>query len=412
MEYHFHTLDNGLKLVHRHTDNIAAHCGIFIDAGSRDESEDENGIAHFIEHTIFKGTGKRRAYHILNRLESVGGDLNAYTTKEETSIYASFLHQHYDRALELMADLITNSVFPEKEITKEKDVIIDEINSYMDTPSEEIFDLFEEYLFEGHPLGRNILGTKEGVRSLNREKIVRFIRNHYYPERMVISSVGSIKWPKLVKLVERYFGDLVHGAVQHERIPVNSSIIFRKEFIKPIHQTHCIVGNAAFGRQDERKYSMFLLNNLLGGPALNSRLNLSIREKHGYSYHVESNYHTYVDTGVFSVYLGTDNGFLEKSLYLLNKELKRLRKSALTGLQLDKLKQQTAGQMALGYESNLNKMLGSGKSLLHDREVLTLNEMHDRINKVTASGILEAANVVFDPASMSELVYKSPEDGL
>lgn len=411
MEYRFHTLDNGLQLVHRHTDHIAAHCGIFIDVGSRDEKEDENGIAHFIEHTIFKGTKRRRAWHILNRLESVGGDLNAYTTKEETSIYASFLNHHYERTLELIADLITNSVFPEKEIDKEKEVIIDEINSYRDTPSEEIFDLFEEYLFKGHPLGRNILGTKEKLRSFNREKVTNFIRKHYHPCKMVISSVGNIKWPRLIRMVEKHFGSIPGGADDSERVLEARPVRFRKEYKKPIHQTHCIIGNAAFGRQDDMKYAMFLLNNLLGGPALNSRLNLSIREKYGYSYHVESNYHTYVDTGVFSVYLGTDNGYLGRSLELLNKELKKLRVSALSTLQLEKLKQQTAGQMALGYESNLNRMLASGKSLLHDHEVLTLEQMHERINKVTSQEIQEAANIVFEPSGLSTLVYKSLDNG-
>lgn len=411
MEYLFHTLDNGLKLVHRHTGNHAAHCGIFIDAGSRDEAEDENGIAHFIEHTIFKGTTKRRAYHILNRLESVGGDLNAYTSKEETSIYASFLNQHYERTLELISDLITNSVFPESEIKKEKDVIIDEINSYRDNPSEEIFDLFEEYLYEGHSLGRNILGTKEHLRSFDRERILEFIHRNYHPERMVISSVGNIEWKRLKRMVEKHFGGLASGKYKPEREPVNGTNRFTMEFHKPIHQTHCIVGNTAFGRKDDRKYAMFLLNNLLGGPALNSRLNMLIREKHGYSYHVESNYHTYVDTGVFSIYLGTDNGYLEKSLDLLEKELKNLRNKPLSGLQLDKLKLQTAGQMALGYESNISKMLASGKSLLHDQEVLTLKEMHKRIDGVKADEILESAKAVFEPGMMSRIVYKTTENG-
>jgi len=409
MEYQFHTLSNGIRLVHRHSSDHAAHCGIFIDAGSRDEEDFENGMAHFIEHTIFKGTSNRKAYHILNRLESVGGDLNAYTTKEETCIYASFLYQHYDRALELIADLIRNSTFPEKELEKEKDVIIDEINSYKDNPSEEIYDLFEEYLFPDHPLGRNILGSENGLRGITRNKIMSFISRTYHPEHMVLCSVGNISWNSMIRKAEKYYSSIESNGEFKPRQAAIQPDIFTKEFSKPIFQTHCVTGNTSFGRDDDRKYAMFLLNNILGGPALNSKLNLIIREKYGYSYHVESNYHTYSDTGIFSVYLGTVNGYLDKSLSLLNKELKLSRNKALTSIQLEKAKRQARGQMALSYESNLNKMLVAGKGLLHDQEVLTLPEMHHRIESISSGDILEAANIVFDPSKMSTLIYKSTE---
>jgi predicted Zn-dependent peptidase len=409
MEYQFFTLPNGLRLVHRQTDSYVGHCGIFIDVGSRDENNDENGIAHFIEHTIFKGTKRRKAYHILSRIESVGGDLNAYTTKEETCIYASFLKEHYDRALELIADLIKNSVFPEKELEKEKDVILDEINSYKDSPGEEIYDLFEEYLFSGHPLGRNILGTEKNLKSFNRKKILEFIRKHYHPGRMVISSAGPVSFHRIKKMVLKYFEDIPAVVTSPERTAITGSKSFRKEFEKPIFQTHCIVGNTAFNRRDERRYAMFLLNNLLGGPAMNSRLNLLIREKYGYSYHVESNYHTYIDSGVFTIYLGTDNGYLDKSLSLLRKELKSLTRAPLGQLQVSMSKQQARGQMAMGYESNLNKMLAAGKSLLHDDHVMDLGEMHRKIDSITASDLLDVANEVLHPDHMSLLVYKASE---
>jgi predicted Zn-dependent peptidase len=409
MEYQFFTLPNGLRVVHRESDSYAGHCGIFIDVGSRDEEEDENGIAHFIEHTIFKGTKRRKAYHILNRIESVGGDLNAYTTKEETCIYASFLKGHFDRVLELIADLIRNSVFPEKEISKEKDVILDEINSYRDSPGEEIYDLFEEHLFRGHPLGRNILGTEKNLRDFNREKVLQFIKRHYHPERMVISSVGPISFKKLQKLVLKYFEEMPYGNSRAERIALEKVHSFREERTKPIFQTHCVAGNKAYSRGDERKYAMYLLNNLLGGPAMNSRLNLLIREKHGYSYHIESNYHAYIDTGIFSIYLGTDNGYLDRSLGLVNKELRSLTRKPLGDMQLRMSKQQAKGQMALGYESNLNKMLAAGKSLLHDGEVMDLGEMHRKIDAITKGELMDAANEVLTPEKLSLLVYKSNE---
>ena len=407
MEYQVHILENGMVLLHRHTDNMAAHCGVFINAGSRDEREDEQGMAHFIEHTIFKGTKRRKSYHILNRIESVGGDLNAYTTKEETCIYASFLHEHYERTLELFSDLVRNSVFPEKEVRKEKEVIIDEINSYQDTPAELIYDEFEELIFAGHALAHNILGTKKHVRSFNRKKVVDFFQRQYQPGRMLISSVGKIPFNRLVRYFEKYFGDM---AGHQEQIPRYNNIShksFDTTKKTTYAQTHSIIGNLAYGRNDPMRFPLAVLNNLLGGPAMNSRLNLSVREKHGYSYHVESNYHAFTDTGIFTIYVSTDNGNLDRTIRLIEQEMKKLREVRLGIQQLKQARQQLLGQLALSYELNLNRMLAAGRNYLHDQQVLTPLQIREKIEGVTAEDIMEAANQVLDPERLSLLIYKS-----
>lgn len=392
-------------MVHSHNSREVAHCGIIINTGSRDETEDENGMAHFIEHLIFKGTKKRKAYHVLSRLENVGADLNAYTTKEETVIYASFLNPYYDRSMELIADITFNSIFPEKEIKKEKDVVLDEINSYKDSPSEEIFDEFESLLFDGHPIARNILGTPESVKKIKREDILNFIKNNYHTDQMVISSVGNIDFKKLIKIVEKYFGDIPANLRTKKR----EKVIRYEPEIKTIHRntylSHCIIGGVAYHIEHDKRPGLVLLNNLLGGPGLNSRLSLAVREKHGYTYDIESNYQPYSDTGVFSVYLGTDKGYLKKSISLVKKELTQLRKKKLGSLQLQRAKQQIIGQLAISLETNLSEMLSIGKSLLQMNKINTIKEIHDDIDAITASELLEIANDTFDPKQLSTLIY-------
>ncbi len=405
MAYEIYTLKNGIRLVHSHNSREVAHCGIIINTGSRDETEDENGMAHFIEHLIFKGTKKRKAYHVLSRLENVGADLNAYTTKEETVIYASFLNPYYDRSMELIADITFNSIFPEKEIKKEKDVVLDEINSYKDSPSEEIFDEFESLLFDGHPIARNILGTPESVKKIKREDILNFIKNNYHTDQMVISSVGNIDFKKLIKIVEKYFGDIPANLRTKKR----EKVIRYEPEIKTIHRntylSHCIIGGVAYHIEHDKRPGLVLLNNLLGGPGLNSRLSLAVREKHGYTYDIESNYQPYSDTGVFSVYLGTDKGYLKKSISLVKKELTQLRKKKLGSLQLQRAKQQIIGQLAISLETNLSEMLSIGKSLLQMNKINTIKEIHDDIDAITASELLEIANDTFDPKQLSTLIY-------
>ncbi|MCD6092305.1 MAG: insulinase family protein [Bacteroidales bacterium] len=409
-EYQVHQLKNGIRLVHQQFGDVnngqVAHLGLIIDRGSRDELPNQNGLAHFIEHVIFKGTEKRKAYHILSRLEDIGGELNAYTSKEETVIEAAFLSKHYARTLELFADIVFHSVFPEKEIKKEQEVVIDEINSYKDTPSEQIFDDFDCLLFPEHPLGRNILGTKKLVKAFDRETVIQFIKQNYTTDKMVISSVGAIEFSKLVKLFERYFGDEPENISSSTRETVNGYIPVEQIKKRRLFQAHCMIGNRAYGLKDDKRMAFSLLNNFLGGPGLNSRLNLAIREKYGFTYNLESNYTIYTDSGNFSVYMGTDKNYLDRSIELVHKELKMLRDKKLGPLQLKKAKLQFSGQIAISEESNAVKMNNNGRSLLSYGRISTLEEVHLKIQKVTAEEILEVANEIFDPKQMSMLVFK------
>lgn len=411
MNYQYHTLSNGIRIIHKYVPNHVAHSGVIIDAGSRDELETENGIAHFIEHLIFKGTKNRKAYHILSRLENVGGELNAYTSKEETFVYASFLHQHYDRSLELFADIIFNSTFPEKEIAKEKDVVLDEINSYKDSPSELIFDEFEEVLYGDHPMGRCILGSPESVKNFTRQGVLDFMERNYRTEQMVISSVGNIKFEKLVLLAEKYFGSVIQGSTTGNR---SSFINYKPQDLteaKSNYQLHCVLGVPAYDLKNEKRTTLAMLNNILGGPGMNSRLNLGIREKYGYCYSVESQYVPYSDTGNFHIYLGTDNGYLEKSLKLVFKELKNLREKKLGTLQLHRAKQQIAGQLAISLESNLNEMLSIGKSRLFFDEVDTYQQISKKLDDLSAEALLDVANEIFIPENFSMLTYLPNKNG-
>jgi len=405
MEYHRHTLSNGIRIIHKAVKNQVAHCGVIINTGSRDELTKEQGIAHFIEHTIFKGTKKRKAYHILSWLENVGGELNAYTTKEETCIYASFLSSYYERSLELFADISLNSIFPQAEIEKEKEVIIDEINSYRDNPAEEIFDEIEDQVFAGHPLGRNILGTKELVRGFNRNNIFRFIKRTFNTEETVICSVGDIDFNKLVRLSEKYFGNAQSNPRSFKRAPFNNYIPKTQRFDKGMYQAHCIIANEAYSRQDKKRTGLVLLNNILGGPGLNTRLNMGIREKYGFCYNIESNYTQYSDTGIISIYLGTDFDYLEKTIKLAYKELKKLREQKLGSLQLQRAKQQMIGQIAISQESNVNELLSIGKSILAYDKVDSIEQILKEIEDISANQLLDVANEVFDPKQLSLLIY-------
>ena len=404
---HFHTvLGNGIQLLHQPIPNDVAHCGILIRTGSRDEARNEHGMAHFIEHTIFKGTEKRNLYHILNRLEHVGGELNAYTTKEFTCIYASFLHEHYERALELIADITFHSIFPQKEIEKEKDVVIDEINSYKDNPSEEIFDEFEDILFHGHPLGRNILGSISSVTAFQREDILSFLQKNYHTDHMLISSAGNIAEKKLQHLAEKHFSLQIPNHRTKARKPFRNYVPFRKRLKKSNFQVHCMIGNIAYASADERRYPLSLMNNILGGPGMNSRLSLAIRERHGYAYNIESNYGTYSDTGFFAVYLGTDPQYLDVCQTLIHKELDKLRKEKLSPVQLKRAKDQFRGQMAIGWEQNLSRMLGGGKSMMLLGKLESWEEIVERLDKITADDLLNVANEVLDPGTLSTLIYE------
>jgi predicted Zn-dependent peptidase len=381
-----------------------------VNTGSRDELPDENGMAHFIEHLIFKGTKKRKAYHVLSRIENIGGDLNAFTTKEETCIYASFLSPYYDQTLELFADVAFNSVFPQKEIEKEKDVIIDEINSYHDSPAELIFDDFEELVFRDHPLGSNILGNIDQVMRFKRTDVFRFINRNYSTNEMVIASVGDIRFAKLIRLAEKYFDAIKFTDISGKRDPYKNYLSAKKTEKKESYLTHAIVGNIAYSRNHPGRIPLALITNLLGGPVLNSRLNLTIREKYGYAYNIEASYQPYSDTGVFSVYIGSDRNHVDKSMKLVGDEFKKLREEKLGAIQLQRAKKQIAGQLAISLESKLSEMLSMAKNHLHDSRVKTIDEVMKEIDNITADEILGVSNQILDPDQLSILIYKAREE--
>ncbi len=407
MNYQTYTLPNGIRLIHQYHESIIAHCGLMINTGSRDESPEEAGMAHFIEHAVFKGTKKRKAYHIISRLEDVGGELNAYTTKEETCIHASFLYSEFDRAMELISDIMFHSTFPEREIEKEKEVIIDEINSYLDTPSEQIFDDFEELVYGSSPLARPILGKPEYIRSFTRKDVEQFILANYNTDEMVIAVVSNLPFTKVTKIFEKYFSVIPDNPRKKERISFSPSQYQpeQKTVEQDNNQAHCVIGNIAYDLKDERRLSLHLLNNILGGPGMNSRLNLSLREKNGYTYNVEANYSPYIDSGIFCVYFGTDKQHLNKSIDLAQREFKRMRETELGTLQLSKAKKQLLGQLAIGAENKESLMLSMAKSILVYNKVEDLQEISKKIEAITSRHLLDVANEILHPGKLSSLIF-------
>ena len=408
MEFKIHTLANGIRIVHHpYTSSEVAHCGLIVNAGTRDEPAGKEGLAHFIEHLLFKGTTRRKSYHILSRMEIVGGEINAYTTKEETAIYSTFMTPHLDRALELIYDVIYHSIFPEKEMEKEKEVILDEIASYQDNPQEQIYDDFEGEIFKKHPLGKPILGTEKTVKSFTRDDIKHFIKKNYQPHRIAITVAGNYDFKKVIKTVSRYFSEIPAGINNFRKPQVLQYHPLNKKLEKDTYQEHCIIGNIAYPYSHSNRTAMALLNNILGGPGMNSRLNLSVREKYGFTYNIDSSYQSYSDCGVFSIYLGTDKKALDKTIRLVYKELKKLKEKKLGVLQMRQARQQLIGQIAVGRESKVNIMLSAGKYLLNFNKVDTLKEIAERIESVSADKLLEIANEVFDTDKMSSLIFHS-----
>jgi len=405
MEYQKLILNNGIRVVLLQVKTPIAHAGLFINAGSRDENQDEHGIAHLIEHVIFKGTEKRRSHHILSRMEDVGGEINAFTTKEETCIHATFMKEYLERALELIADIAFNSVFPEKELNKEIEVVIDEINSYKDNPSDLIFDDFDERLFPNDPLGRNILGKAEKLKRYKRKDLLTFIKNNYHTDQMVISIVGNVTIKQVEKLAIRHFGHFSANLRNKKRAQALIGPPFNNSQKKSTYQTHCIIGTEAYGFTHPARMSMHLLNNMLGGPGMNSRLSMSLRERNGYTYNIESNYANFSDTGIFSVYFGTDKENLDKCIKLIFKEFNKLRELKLSEIQLSKAKKQLIGQLAIASESNENIMLSMGKSFLVYDKFDNLEEVCRQIEYISSIDVLETANDILNPEKLSFLIY-------
>ena len=399
-------LKNGIRIIHQEVKSPVSHFGVLINTGSRDEEANEQGIAHFIEHVIFKGTQKRRAFHILNRIEDVGGELNAYTTKEETAVYATFLSEYYQRSMDLISDILINSTFPARELELEKEVVIEEINSYKDNPSELIFDEFEEILFDGHPIARNILGTPELIKTFNKNSILKFMDENYHTDQMVLSSVGNISMTKFIHLAEKFFGEIPEKIRTKKRSDLYNYKPETRIIQKDTFQAHCIVGNLAPTIFSPKRMQMVLLNNILGGASMNSRLNMVLRERNGMAYNVESGYTGYFDTGEFSVYFGTDKENMEQALRLVNKEFRKIKEQPMGILQLSRAKKQLIGQLAISTENREDLMLSIGKSYLFFDRVDTLETIFKKIEAIGCAEILEIANEILDEPQSSTLIYQ------
>ena len=406
IDYQLAALPNGIRILFKHTPSPITHCCFLVNAGSRDEPEGKEGLAHFIEHLLFKETTRRGTNQILNRLEVVGADLNAYTTKEYTCIHASLLKQHLERTIDLFEDILFHSTFPDEELEKERGVILDEIASYLDQPEEAIQDDFEDLLFKGHPLGKKILGTPESVAQLSRDDIAGFIAANYNTHQMIFAVYGDYDLNKLVKLTGKYFSS----------VAVNDNLKIRlkpaehgNEYVvlnKPISQSHCLLGGRAYAAPHPDKVGLLLLNNLLGGMGMSNRLNLQIREKYGIAYTIESNYSPLSDTGIFSIYFGTDTEKAEKAMRLVQKELKKLRDNQIGTIQLHQAKQKFIGQIALAEENRMSLIISMAKSLLDHGYIDSLEQIFEKINQVTAPQLLKISNEILDDRQMTTLLFE------
>ena len=403
-----YTLENGLRIIHRSFPSDISYCGIAVNTGTRDEFPGEQGMAHFVEHMLFKGTEKRRAHHVVDRLENIGGELNAYTAKEETFVYAAFPEEYLARCIELLSDIIFHSQFPSQQIEKEREVIIDEILSYEDSPSELIYDDFENLVFAGHDLGHYILGNPETLQSFNSGNIKRFTERQYCPDNMVFFSFGKTPFSKVVRLTEKYFSSASNpsnGALPlKQRTSPGILVPARQEMQKDTSQSHVVMGWRTFNMHHPDKYVLYMINHILGGESLNSRLNVSLREKHGLVYHVESNLTLYSDTGLFTVYFACDPKYKERCQRLVSKEIEKILQTELTPTQLMRVKRQWKGQMGIASENHENNVLGMGKTFLHYNLYTPLDEVYARVERITALEIKQVANEIFS-TSPFELSY-------
>lgn len=400
-----HTFPNGLRVIHHRTAADVAYCGIAIDAGSRDELESEFGIAHFCEHMLFKGTNKRKAWHILNRMETVGGDLNAYTNKEETVVYSAFVKEHFARAAELICDVVLNSTFPQHEMEKEAEVIVDEIESYNDSPSELIFDRFENAIFKGHPLGHDILGSAERIRTYATDDAKRFVRRMYRPERMVFFVLGDIDFKHILRTVARCFV-LPAEASENTETSESSEYSDYTESSHNIehrstHQAHVMLGCRGYASKDKRRIALYFLNNIIGGPGMNSRLNVALREHHGLVYTVESTLTNYTDTGTFAIYFGCDPEDVKKCLRIVRKELDRFINEPLTDRQMKAYIKQMSGQIRVACDNQENYALDMAKSFLHYGKFEGIDETLRHLNSLTPEFVQMVASETFREDNMT-----------
>ena len=432
MKYNTYTLDNGLRIIHLPSDSKVVYCGYQINAGTRNEEPGEEGLAHFCEHVTFKGTERRKAWHILNCLESVGGDLNAYTNKEGTVYYSAILKEHIARAVDLLTDIVFHSVYPQAEIDKEVEVICDEIESYNDSPAELIYDEFENIIFKGSPLGHNILGTAEQVRSFKTEDALRFTRKLYRPDNAIFFAYGDIDFKKLVRLLkksflseerrvkseETTFGDRRESQfncpeaqaqfnIQHSTF--NTQHSFEGQTIvmqKNTHQAHVMIGTRAYDVNDSRRMPLYLLNNMLGGPGMNAKLNLALREHNGLVYTVESTMVAYGDTGIWSIYFGCDEHDVKRCLRLVRKELDKFMQKPLSEAQLKAAKKQIKGQVGVACDNRENFALDFGKSFLHYGWEKNVDRLYKQVDEITAEQIQAVAQELFDKDRLTTLIFR------
>ncbi len=413
MKYNTYTLDNGLRIIHLPSDSQVVYCGYQINAGTRNEEPGEEGLAHFCEHVTFKGTERRKAWHILNCLESVGGDLNAYTNKEGTVYYSAILKEHIARAVDLLSDIVFHSVYPQAEIDKEVEVICDEIESYNDSPAELIYDEFENILFKGSPLGHNILGTAEQVRAFKTEDALRFTQKLYRPDNAIFFAYGDIDFKKLVRLLQRALADdesvvkLAEEKLPKNYPPVGDGIAGQTIVMqKNTHQAHVMIGTRAYDVNDDRRMPLYLLNNMLGGPGMNAKLNLALREHNGLVYTVESTMVAYGDTGTWSIYFGCDEHDVKRCLRLVRKELDKFMQKPLSDAQLKAAKKQIKGQIGVACDNRENFALDFGKSFLHYGWEKNVDCLYEQVDEITAAQIQAVAQELFDKDRLTTLIFK------
>lgn len=409
-EYNLIQLDNGIRVLLHYQNSPITHTCMIVNAGSRYEDTGSFGVAHFIEHLLFKRTTRRSTNQILNRLEQVGGDLNAYTTKEYTCIHASFLRPHLQRALDLFEDVLFHSTFPPQEMEKEKSVILDEIASYLDSPEESIMDDFEDILFQDSGLGHNILGLEEDLKNMSRAHIDQFMQQNYNTNEIVIGITGDYTAVQVRRYAEKIFGSIPKHTPHREEQELQWHGARDLVVEKPINQAHYMIGAQTFGIYDDQKTALLLLNNMLGGIGMSSILNLGIREKYGIAYTIESNVTLYSDTGSFSIYLGTDEEKLQKAIALVHKELDKLKNNPLSAHQLNKAKEKFKGQIALAEEGRMSMIIAEAKNLIDYGHILSLADVFNRIDRVTVQDLADLANRFFDRNNLVSLSFVPEEE--
>lgn len=395
LNYSIITLQNGLRVVCRQREGLVSYIGLVVNAGSRNEDDTHDGLAHFVEHTIFKGTDRRRAWQISSLMETVGGEINAYTSKEETMVYTNAPAGYEERALDLLSDLVNNSRFPENELAKEREVIVEEIYSYLDSPSDRVYDEFEELAYKGSRLSHNILGTPESVRNIGSADCRQFLDTFYVPDNMVVYCVTPLPEKDILRKVEKYFGNMKSAALVSNRIPPPPMEHFDERRDNGTHQANTIMGARAFGRTDERRFPLFLLNNYLAGPCMNSRLNRELREKRGYVYAVDSNVSLLSDTGLLVIYFGCDPSNIKKCRTLIEKEVDRLCSSTMSDTAFERVKKQYCGQLLASSDHIENRAMSLGKSILYFNKVHDISSTAERIMNVSAAELRDVAEFVF-----------------